>query len=45
MPMTTVATVARSARDLVHDCYAAGRRPSLDPVVFFKLQLDTVGKS
>ncbi len=26
-------------RDLVHDCYAAGGRPSIDPVVFFKLQL------
>jgi len=27
-------------RDLVHDCYAADKgRPSVDPVVFFKLQL------
>lgn len=26
-------------RDLVADCYAAGGRPSIDPVVFFKLQL------
>ncbi len=26
-------------RDLVVDCYAAGGRPSVDPVVFFKLQL------
>ncbi len=26
-------------RDLVHDCYAAHGRPSVDPVVFFKLQL------
>ncbi len=26
-------------RDLVHDCYAAGGRPSIDPIVFFKLQL------
>lgn len=26
-------------RDLVHGCYARGGRPSLDPVVFFKLQL------
>jgi transposase len=26
-------------RDLVHDCYARGGRPSIDPVVFFKLQL------
>ncbi|MGI8687305.1 MAG: transposase [Thermomicrobiales bacterium] len=26
-------------RDLVTDCYAAGGRPSVDPVVFFKLQL------
>ncbi len=26
-------------RDLVADCYAAGGRPSVDPVVFFKLQL------
>jgi transposase len=25
--------------DLVADCYAAGGRPSVDPVVFFKLQL------
>jgi hypothetical protein len=25
-------------RDLVQDCYAAGGRPSVDPVVFFKLQ-------
>jgi transposase len=26
-------------RDLVQDCYATGGRPSVDPVVFFKLQL------
>jgi transposase len=26
-------------RDLVRSCYAAGGRPSVDPVVFFKLQL------
>src|SRR5215213_5571 len=26
-------------RDLVRNCYAAGGRPSIDPVVFFKLQL------
>jgi hypothetical protein len=26
-------------RDLVADCSAAGGRPSIDPVVFFKLQL------
>jgi transposase len=26
-------------RDLVQDCYAGGGRPSVDPVVFFKLQL------
>ena len=26
-------------RGLVADCYAAGGRPSIDPVVFFKLQL------
>src|SRR5918998_1560619 len=26
-------------RELVRDCYAAGGRPSLDPVVYFKLQL------
>lgn len=26
-------------RELVVDCYAAGGRPSIDPVVFFKLQL------
>ncbi len=26
-------------RDLVRDCYKAGGRPSVDPVVFFKLQL------
>ncbi len=26
-------------RDLVAGCYAAGGRPSVDPVVFFKLQL------
>src|SRR5260370_10382947 len=26
-------------RDLVRDCYAACGRPSVDPVVFFKLQL------
>ncbi len=26
-------------RELVHDCYAAGGRPSIDPIVFFKLQL------
>ncbi|GHO71441.1 hypothetical protein KSC_103330 [Ktedonobacter sp. SOSP1-52] len=25
--------------DLVSECYAADRRPSIDPVVFFKLQL------
>ena len=32
-------------RDLVQDCYAAGiGRPSVDPRVFFKLQLDSVGK-
>jgi transposase len=27
------------ARDLVRDCYSAFGRPSIDPVVFFKLQL------
>src|SRR3954471_4888092 len=26
-------------RDLVEDCYASSGRPSVDPVVFFKLQL------
>src|SRR3712207_7418157 len=26
-------------RELVRDCYAAGGRPSVDPLVFFKLQL------
>jgi len=26
-------------RDLVRPCYAAGGRPSIDPIVFFKLQL------
>jgi transposase len=26
-------------RDLVRTCYATGGRPSVDPVVFFKLQL------
>jgi transposase len=26
-------------RGLVQDCYAAGGRPSVDPIVFFKLQL------
>jgi transposase len=26
-------------RELVHDCYAVAGRPSIDPVVFFKLQL------
>ena len=26
-------------RDLVSDCYAEGGRPSIDPVVFFKLHL------
>jgi transposase len=26
-------------RELVADCYAAGGRPSIDPIVFFKLQL------
>jgi transposase len=26
-------------RDLVHNTYAEGGRPSIDPVVFFKLQL------
>ena len=26
-------------RDRVHDCYAPGGRPSIDPVIFFKLQL------
>jgi transposase len=26
-------------RDLVQSCYAAGGRPSVDPIVFFKLQL------
>src|ERR671922_268523 len=26
-------------RDLVAPCYAAGGRPSIDPIVFFKLQL------
>jgi transposase len=26
-------------RDLVRDCYQTGGRPSIDPVVFFKLQL------
>lgn len=25
-------------RELVADCYAAGGRPSIDPVIFFKLQ-------
>ena len=26
-------------RDLVADCYASGGRPSIDPEVFFRLQL------
>lgn len=26
-------------REWVADCYAAGGRPSIDPVIFFKLQL------
>ncbi len=26
-------------RELVRDCYAVGGRPSIDPVVFFKLEL------
>ena len=26
-------------RELVTDCYASGGRPSIDPVVYFKLQL------
>ncbi len=26
-------------RDLVSDCYVQGGRPSIDPIVFFKLQL------
>ncbi len=26
-------------RDLVADCYASGGRPSIDPIVFFKLEL------
>ena len=26
-------------RDLVEDCYASSGRPSVDPVVFFRLQL------
>jgi len=26
-------------RDLVSDCYASSGRPSVDPVVFFRLQL------
>jgi transposase len=26
-------------RELVHECYALGGRPSIDPVIFFKLQL------
>jgi transposase len=26
-------------RDLVRDCYASSGRPSVDPVVFFRLQL------
>jgi transposase len=26
-------------RELVRDCYASGGRPSIDPVVFFRLQL------
>lgn len=25
-------------RDLVRPCYAAGGRPSVDPIVFFKIQ-------
>ena len=29
----------RFVRELVASCYAAGGRPSIDPVVFFKLQL------
>jgi len=29
----------RFVRELVRECYAAGGRPSIDPVVFFKLQL------
>jgi transposase len=28
-----------SVRDLVQSCYASGGRPSVDPEVFFKLQL------
>jgi hypothetical protein len=32
-------------RDLVHDCYVADKgRPSVDPLVFFRLELDSVGK-
>ncbi len=27
----------RFVRDLVRDCYAAGGRPTIDPIVFFKL--------
>ena len=27
------------ARDLAADCYASGGRPSIDPIVFFKLEL------
>jgi transposase len=27
------------ARELVHECYAPSGRPSIDPVIFFKLQL------
>jgi hypothetical protein len=26
-------------RELVEDCYASAGRPSVDPVVFFKLEL------
>ncbi len=26
-------------RDLAADCYASGGRPSIDPIVFFKLEL------
>src|SRR4051794_18670773 len=29
----------RFVRELVNDCYTQGGRPSIDPVVFFKLQL------
>ncbi|HKF39075.1 MAG TPA: transposase, partial [Ktedonobacteraceae bacterium] len=31
--------ISRMSREFVHETYAGGGRPSIDPVVFFKLQL------